>query len=86
MRYFFTKILFLLKKVIQIFFETNHSTLFKLSGVSTRVGTSYSCVVFPDTSYFKTACCLGPNCWIISGNNYLIVFVYGSPDMIKVLF
>ncbi len=66
-------------------FQWSHSTLFKSD--STRVGTSsVPAVPICSTRSWRSLCCLGPNCWIISGSKSLIVLVSGSPETMKVLF
>ena len=63
----------------------NHQTLFKSD--STKVGTSSEAVVaLWSTRSCKSLCCLGPNCWMMSGSKSLMVLVSGSPDTMKVLF
>jgi hypothetical protein len=68
-------------------YVNNHYTLSKLSGlVSTKEGISSLAGWVFATISIRAFCCLGPSCWIISGNKSRIVLVYGSPDTIKVLF
>ena len=38
------------------------------------------------TRSWRSLCCFGPNCWMISGSKSLMVLVSGSPETMKVLF
>lgn len=77
-------------KIVLCFLNTknhqwSHSTLFKSD--STRFGISSEAVVpVWRTSSWRSLCCLGPNCWIMSGSKSLMVLVSDSPETMKVLF
>lgn len=53
---------------------------------STKLGTSSPPWGKLITNSCKSLCCLGPNCWMISGSKSLMVFVSGSPQTMNVLF
>jgi hypothetical protein len=93
--YLFEVLEYLLKLNERILFQNwnlkvtndHHSTLLRLSWASTRFGTS-SVVLspLPKTNSWRSLCCLGPSCWMMSGNKSLIVLVSDSPETMNVLF